>query len=247
MRPIFKVNIFKLLVALVFLVFIIPQSAVAAEGFKLSATSEKGDIGDQVSITIKVENAAGTEGGQFLLTFNPVLVKPVSIETEELIEKAKSGMQMGNLEYAPGQLMFMWVTAYADTADSGNICRITFDLLQEGETLLEFDEIVVAPDGIGTIVTDVGKVTIGDAGIYPEESKSTESDSGVDEPLDSDNDQNTNAASSDEISDESITEDDGDNNLSTYAIGLVALVVLVTIVYAVTKRLKKHDVKKIQR
>ncbi len=242
----FKANLLKVIVAITMLVFMIPQGTAAAEGLKLAATGEKGGIGDQVIVTIKANNAAGTEGGQFLLTFDSSLVRPVSIEAGDLIAEAKSLLHMGNLEYAPGQLMYMWVTVYADTNDSGNVCEIKFDLLKEGETLLRFDEIVVVPDVIGPAASVPGKINIstGAAGANQEESEPVELDQDPDQDLEdtvvSDNDRDVNEDSIDE----SINGKDSDNNLSAYAIGLVALVFLSIIGYFMIKRLKKPGSKK---
>lgn len=152
----------KVLILLITLTFFFSAagSLQALEGFKLTASEEKEVSGDQVVITVSAENAAGTEGGQFILNFDPKLLRPASVEPGELVTEAKSALDMANLEYADGQLMFMWVTAAADTADSGEVCIITFDLLNEGETVLEFSDIVIAPDNIEEVTTVPGKVSI---------------------------------------------------------------------------------------
>ncbi len=158
MRSILKVMI--LIVPAVFmLILIAPKSSAAADTLVLSVTEAAGEVGEEVAVIIIADNAANTEGGQFVLNFDPELVKPVSIEAEALITDSASSLDMANLEYASGQVMFMWVTAAADTEDSGNLCTITFELLKEGESLLEIDEVVISPDGVDVIL-EPGIITV---------------------------------------------------------------------------------------
>lgn len=165
MHLIKKINLAVVLAAAFLLtVFITSQDIAAAEGLKLSVERQAGNAGGQAIVKISADNATGCEGGQFLLSFDPDFVRPVLVEAGELVTEAKNSLYMVNLEYAPGQLMFMWVTVFADTADSGIVCMITFDLLKEGETQLRITDIVVAPAGFEVAQAASGGITIGDAG-----------------------------------------------------------------------------------
>lgn len=168
-----------LLTALLVLTLIFSSTgAVAAEGLILKAAAIKGNPGEQAVVAITVENASGSEGGQFILNFNPALVRPVAVEGGDLVTEATGALYMANLDYAPGQLIFMWVTAAADTANSGEVCRIIFDLLTEGASKLEFTEVIVAPDGLETGRMVSGSIAVGDTEVDWDES---EEDSGQDE------------------------------------------------------------------
>lgn len=157
-------NIKKYTLLIIFLIVTMTSSVVlSAEGFKLSAVVEKeGNVGEHATVTVTAENAAGFEGGQFVLNFDPTLVKPVLIETGSLVADAQESLQMANANYGPGQLIFMWVTPFADTAESGVVCTITFELISEGMTLLEFGEIVLSPAGINAGKAVSGKIAVGD-------------------------------------------------------------------------------------
>ena len=152
---------------IILLIAIITSSAVSgAEGFKLSAVVEKGgNVAEHATVTIIAEHAAGLEGGQFVLEFDPSLVKPVLIETGSLVADAQGSLQMANVNYGPGQLIFMWVTPFADTAESGVVCTITFELLSEGVALLEFGEVVLSPAGMNAGKAVSGKIAVGDKGV----------------------------------------------------------------------------------
>ena len=89
---IYRPKILAIAVLLLILALTLPQAVSSAEGLKLSAVRDGGDVGGQVTVTVRAENVAGTEGGQFLLTFDPNLVKPVSSEAGELVAKAKSNL-----------------------------------------------------------------------------------------------------------------------------------------------------------
>lgn len=145
-----------LMVSLVF-----AGSAAAAEGFKILAAKVEGGAGGQVTVSITAENATGSEGGQFNLTFDQSLVKPVSIEPGDLVLSAESNLHMANLDYAPGELMFMWVTANADTKDSGVICRITFNLLRDGTTAISVEDLIVVAGSGETATSSAGQIKVG--------------------------------------------------------------------------------------
>jgi hypothetical protein len=160
-------NIKKYALVMIFMIAMMSFSTVSGEeGLKLSAIVEKaGNTGEQAMVTVTAEHAAGLEGGQFILKFDPSLVKPVLIETGSLVADAQGSLQMANVNYGPGQLIFMWVTPYADTADTGVVCTITFELMSEGMALLEFDEIVLSPAGVNAGKSVAGKIAVGDKGV----------------------------------------------------------------------------------
>ena len=142
-------NIFVLILIAIMFMISTSTPVSGAGGFKLSAEVEKGGrVGESATVKVLADHAAGIEGGQFILNFDPSLVRPLIIETGELVSEADGNLQMANVDYSPGQLIYMWVTPYADTADSGLVCTITFELLKEGNALLEFSDVVVAPEGI---------------------------------------------------------------------------------------------------
>lgn len=140
----------------------------AAEGIILRASEELDASGQIVTIAIQAENLGGTEGGQFILNYDPVLVRPVDIEVGELVESAASGLHMANLDYAEGQLMFIWITAAADTAEAGDICFIQFELLNEGKTRLTFEDIIISPDEMIIASPVAGKITVDDSWVEQE-------------------------------------------------------------------------------
>ena len=208
----------KIIILPVFAILIlgIADSLIAAEGLILTVSEEEGLSDQQVDVTVMAENAAGIEGGQFILNFDPALVEPVSEEPGELIEEADSNLFMINKEFAEGQLKFMWVTPRADTADSGEICTITFNLLKEGETALEMEDIVLSPDGAEAVSAVPGRITIGDAGVDPEENEvEPETVEPEEDVIDDDND------------DEEVAAAETDTNNTT-----LFVVIIVTIVAA---------------
>jgi hypothetical protein len=144
---------------LVFLIF--PGSVAAAEGFKVSAAKTEGSAGGQVTVIVTAEKAKGTEGGQFTLTFDPQLMKPVSIAIGDLVQSAENSLHMANLDYKPGKLMFMWVTANGDTKDSGNLCRITFDLIKEGTSAIGFEDLIIVAGSSAEPTAVPGQIVIG--------------------------------------------------------------------------------------
>ncbi len=154
-----------LLVALVMLVsfLLVFSSAVFAEnGVKLSAGSESGKEGDVISVAISIENAEETGGGEFELSFDPEKVKPVEIDKGAFVSDANNDQFMANLEFAANKLKVMWVTPELDTAASGTVCTIQFELLEEGESSLSFHAVVLAPEGVELDTAAPGKIEVTD-------------------------------------------------------------------------------------
>ena len=150
MRAYFATKTAFLLALVLTIAVVVPGMLLAADNLLLSVSDTGGEAGDLVEVTVSIENASGTEGGQFVLNFDDDMLKPIALETHDFLDQVSDSMEMANLEYAPGQLMFMWVTAASDTDDSGLLCTVTFEVLKEGESLLEIDEVVISPDGIDT-------------------------------------------------------------------------------------------------
>ncbi len=240
-------------VALIILgVFILPGVSQGSEGFLLSASEEKDLSGKEVTVTIRAENAAGSEGGQFVLNFDPDLVKPVSAEAGEMVIKAASGLHMTNLEYDRGQLMFMWVTAAADTPDSGEIGVITFELLQEGDTSLEFEELLVAPDSLKPAVPIAGRITVAGVGVEvgsngnQDDEEITDRD-GIPEDEQEDEDIDNDVLQEGETETDSDSEDEvavdvgseAERGSNTLLIVLIVAVVLISAGFVVFKRSRK--------
>jgi len=155
----------SVLISLVFcLAFLLlfSQAALAEDGVRLSASSEAGSEGEEVSVTISIENATGSEGGQFELTFDPDVAVPVDIAKGSFVDDAANDQFNYNLEFSDNSLMVIWVTPEGDTADSGVVCTIDFELLEEGDTSLIISGVVIAPEemevaathGAGSIAVD---------------------------------------------------------------------------------------------
>lgn len=170
-----------ILILLSFLL-ILPADLEASTGFMLSASSAEGKPGDQVVISINAENAAGSEGGQFLLLFDSDIIQPIDLQAGEMIENANNNLHMTNLDYLPGELLFMWIVPEADTEDSGVICEITFKLVSEGSSNLQFDEVVLVPDHLELTMVEAGQVVVG--GTIPVQKG--ENGNGIDEALEDD-------------------------------------------------------------
>ncbi len=231
---------------IIFLIAIITSSAVSgAEGFKLSAVVENGGkVSEHATVTITAEHAAGLEGGQFILKFDPSLVKPVLIETGSLVADAQGSLQMANVNYGPGQLIFMWVTPFADTADSGVVCTITFELLSEGVALLEFDEIVLSPARVNAGKSVSGKIAVGDKGVGQGNNEQDNlGQDGATEGLDGNAGSDVDPAPSDDLnSDNGLatgTDLTNKNTIPLLPVGLAIFTVILAVGYFLIKRSKK--------
>ena len=245
-------NIKKYALLIIFLIATMTSSAVlSAEGFKLSAVVEKGgNIGEHATVTVTAENAAGFEGGQFVLNFDPSVVRSVLVETGSLVADVQGSLQMANVNYGPGQLIFMWVTPYADTAESGVVCTITFELLSEGVALLEFSEVVLSPAGMNAGKAVSGKITVGDKGVDQDTNEQDNlGQDGATDDLDGNAGSDEDPAPSDDLYDDAEIATgtdtiDTQNGIFILLGGLAVLVVVLAVGYFFKKRSKKTDADK---
>ncbi len=136
------------MVMCVSILLLFSQAAFAADEVKLSASDESGAVGDEVEVSISIENGLDTTGGQFDLYFDEDLVKPVSAARGGFVPDISGNLFDYNLELADGELRVIWVTADGATEDSGTVGTITFEILDEGETSLTFHKIVMSPDDV---------------------------------------------------------------------------------------------------
>ncbi len=230
-------TVFIIVLAMLFILAALVPGSVAAAGEKvLSATKVEGAVGSKVVLTVKGENLKGTEGGQFTLTFDQSLVKPITIEPGDLVLSSEGNLHMANLEYAPGELIFMWVTASADTNESGAVCLITFELLKEGTTTIGFEDLIIV-DGIGDKPKSVaGQIKIGPAGSGPgQESDSEASDSETD-----DEDAAEEVIGEEEEDDPSLVAERSGVNPFLVLIPIVIIIALAVFYYLVKKRGKDN-------
>lgn len=136
------------------------QAAFAADGVKLSASTETGIVDGEVSVKINISNAEDTEGGQFDLTFDPDILKPKSATRGDFVPDASGNIFDSNLEYDDGVIRVLWVIAAGSDKDSGVVGTIVFELLDDGVTDLTFSNVTLAPEDVEVDTPTSGKVTV---------------------------------------------------------------------------------------
>jgi hypothetical protein len=147
-----KPVLFTLVICIVFLL-LFSQVAFAADPVKLSASSASGEIGDQVTVTISIANAQNTTGGQFDLLFDSTKVKFISVARGVFVPMV-SGNDFGHNLVADGKLRVLWlIPAGTGTVGGGAVCTVTFELLDDGKSTLDFTEVVIAPGGTAVATT----------------------------------------------------------------------------------------------
>lgn len=136
------------------------QSAFAAEGVKLSASTESGITDGEVTVKINISNAKDSEGGQFDLAFDPDILEPKSATRGSFVPDVSGNIFDANLKLEDGKIRVLWVIAAGSDLDSGVVGTIVFKLLDDGETALTFSNVTMAPDGVEVDTPTPGKVTV---------------------------------------------------------------------------------------
>jgi hypothetical protein len=245
------------MIALCYLSLFFYTGSAAAADLNLKADQKEAEPGEQVTITVRIENASGTEGGQFTMAFDPAVLDPVSLEAGDLVKNATGSLHMANLDYEPGKLMFMWVTAAGDAADEGDLCTVTFTMLRAGQTEIAFRDVVIAPEGMVTVRTIPGRVSSGDTEAEQEETGANENSQQESEEEAVNKEEKTQAEEeqtgeenespepesepegegSEEAADAEEVEEEDKNY--TVVIVIVALAILLPVGFAIYKRLRK--------
>ncbi len=86
-------RIFCLMMAFCMILMMIP-AAVAQERVAFRLESERGAVGDEVSVTVKVENLPASASYDIILQYDPAVLEPTAFEKQEAV-----GMASANLEY----------------------------------------------------------------------------------------------------------------------------------------------------
>ncbi len=136
------------------------QAAFAADGVKLSASTESGIVDGTVTVKINISDAEDTEGGQFDLAFDPEVLEPKSAARGDFVPDVSGNVFDYNLELEDGKVRVLWVIAAGSELDSGVVGTITFDLVGDGETNLTFSNVTMAPDDVEFDTPTSGKVTV---------------------------------------------------------------------------------------
>jgi len=230
-------TVFITVLTTLFILALLVPGGVAAAGEKiLTATKVEGSAGSKVVLAVTAENLKGAEGGQFTLTFDQSLVKPITIEPGDLVFSSEGNLHMSNLEYAPGELIFMWVTAGADTNESGAVCLITFELLKEGTTAIIFKDLIIVDGNGDTPKSVAGQIIIRPAGSGSnQETDSEASDSATD-----DEDAAEEVISEEEEDDPNIVAERSGVNPFLVLIPMVIIIALAVFYYLVKKRGKDN-------
>lgn len=154
-----KKSVLIALVMVVSFLLLFSQTAFAQNGVQLSAGDVSGSVGDEVTVQISISNAMDTEGGQFDLHFDSSIAEPVSAARGAFVPDVSGNLFDSNLALADGELRVLWVIAEGSDQDSGVVGTITFEIVGEGETDLDFSAVVIAPEGVevGTHVS--GSIT----------------------------------------------------------------------------------------
>ncbi len=161
------------LILVLFISFFPPLNATGETGAIVTVENAIGNKGRSIQVKVTVENVKGLIGGGFSINYDPTIAKPVNYEAGNLIE----GMSLRtpepedfNPDNYDGTVRITWVHFGASSPtqlNSGTLAVITFDLLKQGESDLELEDVSIGViiDGTETNVgvnKEDGSITIFD-------------------------------------------------------------------------------------
>ena len=145
MRSRFVITLLLSLALLV--VYALPLQAA---GTNISVSSSSGGLGQQVDITISIDNPAGLAGGAFNLYYDPDTLEPTGVVAGEVL---KNLMVEKNLNYQGSQgkaVRVVWAGTRG-AEHGGVVCSINFKLLQNGTSPLDIGEMELFDSNLNRI------------------------------------------------------------------------------------------------
>ena len=121
-----------------------------AAGTNISVSSSSGGLGQQVDITISIDNPAGLAGGAFNLYYDPDTLEPTGVVAGEVL---KNLMVEKNLNYQGSQgkaVRVVWAGTRG-AEHGGVVCSINFKLLQNGTSPLDIGEMELFDSNLNRI------------------------------------------------------------------------------------------------
>ncbi len=162
----------KMLILAVILFFSLAlfPSAVFAEGPVTFTVTFDGEfiVGEEVSMIIRINNASGTDGGQFDLSFDGDILEPLDFKPGDFVPEMTGtdiNLISANLELDDGKLRVLWAIGEGSAKDTGILGTILFEILEEGETTPVFSGLKVTdPDAVDMVaevtVPTVSTITV---------------------------------------------------------------------------------------
>ncbi len=130
-----------------------------AAGTNISVSSASGGLGQQVDITISIDNPAGLAGGAFNFYYDPDTLEPTGVVAGEVL---KNLMVESNLNYQGSQgkaVRVVWAGTRG-AENGGVVCSVSFKLLQNGTSPLDIGEMELFDSNLNRINATISNGTL---------------------------------------------------------------------------------------
>ena len=145
-------NTLTMIAVILFFGLMLFPSAAFADGPVTFTITYDGDfvVGEEVSMIIRINNAMGTDGGQFDLSFDGDILDPADFVPGDFVPEMTGtdiNLISANLDLEDGKLRVLWAIGEGSSKDTGILGSVVFEVLDEGETTPVFSGVKVTdPD-----------------------------------------------------------------------------------------------------
>lgn len=121
-----------------------------AAGTNISVSSASGGLGQQVDITISIDNPAGLAGGAFNLYYDPDTLQPTGVAAGEVLNNIMLETNI-NFQDSQGKAVRAVWAGTRGVQNGGLLCRVSFKLLQNGTSSLDLGAIELFDSNLNPI------------------------------------------------------------------------------------------------
>ena len=106
----------------------------------------QGYVGDVLEVSVILDNPAEISAGEFVLTYDPSVIKPREIQRGSLTKVLYGFLFISNEEFTEDSIKVAWA-GLREIASAGTLSVITFQLEGEGTSPLEISPLLTDKDG----------------------------------------------------------------------------------------------------
>jgi hypothetical protein len=155
----------KLLINMTVLLFILTLAfsgiGQAAQNIILKVSTPTGSSGETVKVVVTLSNlksmegVKGISGGEFVLTFDPDMVKVDQIEQGDII--GQGFFFLANDDYSKNSLKVVFASSTKLIQEEGILCQVTFSLKKEGSVRAAINNPIIYDQDLGLLNVALGE------------------------------------------------------------------------------------------
>jgi hypothetical protein len=127
--------------------------ALAADNCRVTVSSAQGETGEEVNITVSIENPSGMAGGSLNLFYDPQVVSPVQA-TRGTAAKGQFVSNLGYQKAGKNAVRVVWASS-TGTSTGGELFSVSFKIIGPGSSALTISDLTITNASLQQIAASV--------------------------------------------------------------------------------------------